>query len=66
VTVKNALSAGYSGGRAIVGFDVARALSAALLKAAMSLGRSTCRSVIRPSLCTLKVMTTCPFRDIAA
>ena len=62
MSVKNALSAGYSGGSAIVGFDVDRGFIAALLKAAMSLkghvvitfnvhkdGRITDLTVIRPS-----------------
>ena len=66
MTVKNALSAGYSGGSGCVGLDPDSAPNAALLNASIGLAPTTCRSVIYPSLCTLNVMTTCPLFDIAA
>jgi hypothetical protein len=38
VTVKNALSSGYSGGSGVVGFDASSALTAAVLKDSISDG----------------------------
>ena len=47
-------------------FDATSALNAELLNASMPDGRSTRSSVIRPSLPTKKVTTTCPFIVMAA
>src|SRR5205085_12157703 len=54
------------GGSGWVGLDDASAPTAALLNASIGQGPSTVRSVIDPSLCTLKVTTTWPLFDIAA
>src|SRR5215207_7333410 len=66
VTVKNAFSSGYSGGSGTVGFEVRMALRAESVKASTGEGLATVTSVIRPSLCTLNVTTTCPRIVIAA
>ena len=66
MTVKNALSDGYSGGSGIVGFEADSAPNAALLKGSIGQGPMTLTSVSDPSLCTKNVMTTRPFIDIAA
>ena len=45
MTVKNALSSGYSGGSGVVGFDASSAFTAALLNESISDGRTTVTSV---------------------
>src|SRR6188768_279673 len=57
VTVKNALSSGYSGGSGRVGLVARMALRAESVKASTGDGLATVTSVIRPSLCTLNVTT---------
>ena len=49
-----------------MGLEADSAPNAALLKASTGHGPMTVRSVIVPSLCTLKVITTWPRIDIAA
>src|SRR6202023_2042939 len=66
VTVKNALSDGYSGGRGCVGFEPDSAPNAELLNDSTGHGPITFRSVIEPSLCTLKVMMTWPCWPVIA
>ena len=64
--MKKAFSSGYSGGSGCVGLVVKTAFCAERLNASIAEGRRTDTSVIRPSLWTLNVSTTCPRIDIAA
>jgi len=66
VTVKNADGDGYSGGSCVVGLDHCSELAAARSKASMPDGCLMVMSVMRPSLWTLKEITTWPFITMAA
>src|SRR5688500_4813558 len=66
VTVKKALSSGYSGGSGTVGLEARIAFRADNVNASIGDGFATVTSVMRPSLWTLNVTTTCPCMVIAA
>src|SRR5687768_7128040 len=64
--MNGAFSSGNSSGSGTVGFDSLTALNDDFVKASIADGFRTCRSVMLPSLWTLKLRTTWPRSDIAA